>query len=1253
MTYQLFPIAGATRTQAETISDQRDPVIASLADGGAVVVWVNQPDADDSSTHELLAQRYDAAGNSVGALETIYSSSSSRSSSINPVVTGLEDGGYAIAWRDAEAANMRVRTFDAAGQDLSDRILALPDRQISETQSVEVNGLAGGYGGSTITALEGGGFAVTWEAGYSGILAQYIGAQTLYSAIFGAQGNLTTAPFQVSPWIGTGSYSYDRWNGVYDSTGLADGTYAIVTRIGETTDGNDSGFPSVGIQIRGPEGALLRDAYLVSSAPDEPMGSPAVATLRDGSFVVAWNSSTETLWRRFDADGTPQGGDVSLGALYDRPSVSAVEDGGFLIGLRSKSGYNPSFESYAFRFDETGAQVGERLQMHTRGDFEINYIQVTPEFVSLGDGSLLALWSGHASWNGDDADVLIRRFMAERIGTEAGDTLTAAETSTALFGREGDDSLTGSGANDVLFGDAGADTLRGRGGDDTIAGGADGDDISGDDGNDLLDGAEGDDTVSGGAGDDTVTVGSGDDVVSGGDGTDLLVVGAPSVALVVRGPEDRLVLTTEAGTITTSGFETFEFSDETTLDLPTLLALRNQTIRGTSGADDLTGGYGDDLIEGLQGDDLLAGAEGNDTLISGSGNNTLLGGAGDDVLRIEGSGLRVIDSATVNPLTQPLALGRDWSLLETPDIENATTRPHQTLEITGSGDREEAFTFQAKAGQTWVFDIDGASFDTYLTLLRADGTAITWDDDSATGLGGAGSTSGRDSFIEHQFDADGTYTISLSAYGGSVLSETSTATLNISVEGGFGPEFTVDGANTADGGAGDDRLIGGSGNDTLTGGDGVDVAVLAADSRAIAVAAAEGGLLVTSAAGADFIADDIETIAFDDRTLSYADLDAQVGSAANRVFQFTLDGTQPTTPTGSAGSGVGYAVFDAVAGTLSYSVTVASLANITNAHIHAGARGVDGGVVFGFLSDDDLSATFNRDGSVTATGIWDGAEGIEAFLPALAQSAPGSDLDLYVNIHTAAFPGGEIRGQLVSSADDTANAITGTGANETLDGLGGDDVLLGGGGDDLIRGGAGNDTMTGGPGADTVEGGAGDDVYIVDDSADRIVETAGEGFDEVRTTVDLSIGGASIERLSAAGPNGVRLTGNGEANELVGHDGRDTLIGAGGYDTMTGGAGDDFFVLLGSSSTIEVTDFARGDKLVLDDRLLGLGDGSIDIRALAPEVALGLLLDGTAGFAPRTGTLLLDLDGSGPEGLQPVVTLGPDASLGIDDILIF
>ncbi len=100
---------------------------------------------------------------------------------------------------------------------------------------------------------------------------------------------------------------------------------------------------------------------------------------------------------------------------------------------------------------------------------------------------------------------------------------------------------------------------------------------------------------------------------------------------------------------------------------------------------------------------------------------------------------------------------------------------------------------------------------------------------------------------------------------------------------------------------------------------------------------------------------------------------------------------------------------------------------ITLLHFHNAPRGEMGPVVFTMFGapppeDDDLSFSFNPDGSVTVSGIWretdplppDG-QPLSTFLPELRAVAPGEDTSLYLNLHSEADPVGVIRGQVVGA----------------------------------------------------------------------------------------------------------------------------------------------------------------------------------------------------------------------------------------------
>ncbi|MGY0715355.1 calcium-binding protein [Azospirillum argentinense] len=111
--------------------------------------------------------------------------------------------------------------------------------------------------------------------------------------------------------------------------------------------------------------------------------------------------------------------------------------------------------------------------------------------------------------------------------------------------------------------------------------------------------------------------------------------------------------------------------------------------------------------------------------------------------------------------------------------------------------------------------------------------------------------------------------------------------------------------------------------------------------------------------------------------------------------------------------------------------------------------------------------------------------------------------------------------------------------------------------DNLIRGGSGNDTLAGGLGLDTLVGGAGNDLYLIDDADDIVVEVAGGGTDEVRTSLAVFTLTANVEVLTYTGAGDFAGTGSTGNDTVRGGDGNDTLWGWAGNDSLDGGAGGD------------------------------------------------------------------------------------------------
>ncbi|HEY9379303.1 MAG TPA: DUF4394 domain-containing protein, partial [Jiangellaceae bacterium] len=160
--------------------------------------------------------------------------------------------------------------------------------------------------------------------------------------------------------------------------------------------------------------------------------------------------------------------------------------------------------------------------------------------------------------------------------------------------------------------------------------------------------------------------------------------------------------------------------------------------------------------------------------------------------------------------------------------------------------------------------------------------------------------------------------------------------------------------------------------------------------------------------------------------------DSPVGGAVSKAFRISLDGAQQVPAVMSSASGLGTAIFDSTTMSMSIMVNVKGLDwgpllgqpsetpslldDVNGVHIHAGARGANGSIVLdwpaGGDADDFAVSGVLADGSRNVTSIWEttDANPITAFITAFAGATFGADVPFYMNIHTGAFGGGEIRG---------------------------------------------------------------------------------------------------------------------------------------------------------------------------------------------------------------------------------------------------
>ncbi|MDZ7308627.1 MAG: endolytic transglycosylase MltG, partial [candidate division KSB1 bacterium] len=139
----------------------------------------------------------------------------------------------------------------------------------------------------------------------------------------------------------------------------------------------------------------------------------------------------------------------------------------------------------------------------------------------------------------------------------------------------------------------------------------------------------------------------------------------------------------------------------------------------------------------------------------------------------------------------------------------------------------------------------------------------------------------------------------------------------------------------------------------------------------------------------------------------------QVVLGSERQFTASLTGQQEVPPVNVPGKGVGKFRLNATGTQLQFEVAVNDLSGpLTAAHFHNAATGVNGPPVRTFTT------AFTGG---TATGVWSNSDTVEALTPALVAELLATKL--YVNVHTAANPSGEVRGQIRAGAETVFLAV--------------------------------------------------------------------------------------------------------------------------------------------------------------------------------------------------------------------------------------
>jgi serralysin len=830
--------------------------------------------------------------------------------------------------------------------------------------------------------------------------------------------------------------------------------------------------------------------------------------------------------------------------------------------------------------------------------------------------------------NNEEAGFPFEITITEGIGTVVTPLLGAADES--LTDTAGNDQIFGLEANDTITSRNGLDSINGGTGTDTLVldwsasgspasnsdsrapmangtvGGFDGRFLRSDlgdmaytsierfvvstgGGNDVIITASGDDIVNTGAGNDFVNFGSGNDQGDGGAGEDGFSADLSAAIAPIS-------INLETGV--SLSFANFEYL-------------------GT-----LTTGSGDDVVvtRNINRAETINTGAGNDSITSRNGLDSINGGTGTDTLVL------------------------DWSASDSP-ASNIDSRAPAANETIGG--------FDGRFLRSDLGDMAYTSIERFVVSTGGGNDVIitaSGDDVVNTGAGndfvnfGSGNDQGDGGTGEDGFSAD--LSSATSAIGVNLETGASLSFANFEYIGtlttGAGDDVIVtrniNRAETINTGAGNDSITSRSGTDSINGGTGTDTLVLDwsasdspasnIDSRAPAANQTIGGF------DGRFLRSDLGDMA-------YTSIERFVVSTGGGNDVIITASGDDVVKTGAGNDfvnfGSGNDQGDGGAGEDGFSADLSSATSAIGVNLETGASlsfanfEYIGTLTTGAGDDVIVTRNVNRaetintgagNDSITSRSGSDsinGGTGTDTLvLDWSASDSPASNIDSRApaaNETTGGFDGRFIRsdvGDMAYTSIERFVVSTG-GGNDNIITASGDDEIKTGAGSDAINAGAGNDLLDGGAGDDTMIGGAGNDIFIIDSVGDIVTENAGEGTDEIRTTL------ASYSL--AARPDVENLTGLGTLGQtLTGNDADNRIEGGLGNDTLDGGAGRDRAVFSGNRSDYTVT-IANGVTTVRDNRLIAGNEGTDTLTGIETlQFADGSVINGTDDGETLTGT---------------------------------
>ena len=364
-TVSVAPVGVATRAHATSTLAQTGGTVARDAAGNFVVAY-----ADAANSGDVRVQRFDPAGNAVGAVIVPHAATTGWQD--GPDIAAAPGGRFVVTWVVSPSFNvytLMARAFLADGQPAGPEVTVSPPGIDRHATDVDVS--------------PDGSFVIAWQAP---------GTAGDGTDVFVRRFDPTGTP--LGPAAAPGTTPGEQKNAQVDVNSAGQ---AIVTWASQVATNTWAVFAQRYAANGSADGAPFRLDVGTDSVAFTSVGLDAA-----GGFVAVWNVydlATETskmFLRRFDADDVPQGAPSQVTTNANSLQLVVNDAGSFVVLWRDTGG-----RAWVRYFNAAGLPQGSQRADATSGSVTAN----TPDVAIDASGDVVVAWT-------QSNDVYFQRFDA-------------------------------------------------------------------------------------------------------------------------------------------------------------------------------------------------------------------------------------------------------------------------------------------------------------------------------------------------------------------------------------------------------------------------------------------------------------------------------------------------------------------------------------------------------------------------------------------------------------------------------------------------------------------------------------------------------------------------------------------------------------------------------------------------------------------------------------------------------------------------